>query len=81
MGVRRFGHGAVRGKLFANRMIKVFTPSFVDHSNINAQNLAVNEGVTRIDSSRFHVVMLGASAAGPRTSYGSRPGKGARYLC
>jgi hypothetical protein len=40
---------------FANRMIKVFTPSFADQSNTNAQNLPVKEGVARMDPSRFRV--------------------------
>jgi len=40
---------------FANRMITVFTPSFADHSNTNAQNLAVKEGVARRDPLRFRV--------------------------
>ena len=56
MGVRGFGNiGSVRCKLFANRMIKVFTPSFADQSNIDAQNLAVKEGVARLDTLRFRV--------------------------
>jgi hypothetical protein len=37
---------------FANRMIKVFTPSFADQSNTN---LAVKEGGALIDPSRFRV--------------------------
>ena len=36
----------------ANRMVKLFTPSFADRSNINAQNMAVKGGVTRVDSLR-----------------------------
>jgi hypothetical protein len=44
---------AVRCKLLPNRMIKVFTPSFADQSNTNAQNLEVKEGVARMDPSRF----------------------------
>jgi hypothetical protein len=36
-------------------MIKLFTPSFADQSNTNAQNLAVKEGVARMDPSRFRV--------------------------
>jgi hypothetical protein len=40
---------------FAIRMITVFTPSFADHSNTNAQDLAGMGGVTRMDSSRFRV--------------------------
>ena len=62
-------------------MTTVFTPFFADRSNTNAQNLEVNEGMARVDPSRFRVVMLGAGAADPRASYGPRLGKGARYLC
>jgi len=36
-------------------MIKVFTPSFADPSNTDAQNLAVKEGVERLDPLRFRV--------------------------
>jgi len=54
MGVRGFGNiGSVRCKLFANRMIKVFTPSFADHSKTNAQNLEVKEDVARMSTMRF----------------------------
>jgi glycosyltransferase involved in cell wall biosynthesis len=47
-------------------MITVFTPSFADASNTNAQNLTVKEVVARMDPSRFHVVMFGGGAADPR---------------
>jgi glycosyltransferase involved in cell wall biosynthesis len=47
-------------------MITVFTPSFADESNTNAQNLTVKEVVTRLDPSRFRVVMLGAGRPDPR---------------
>jgi glycosyltransferase involved in cell wall biosynthesis len=47
-------------------MITVFTPSFADESNTNAQNLTVKEVVTRMDPSRFRVVMLGAGRPDPR---------------
>jgi glycosyltransferase involved in cell wall biosynthesis len=47
-------------------MITVFTPSFADESNTNAQNLTVKEVVARLDPSRFHVTMLGAGAPDPR---------------
>ncbi len=47
-------------------MITVFTPSFADERNTNAQNLTVKEVVARMDASRFRVVMLGESAADPR---------------
>jgi len=51
---------------FANRMITVFTPSFADESNTNAQNLTVKEVVARMDPSRFRVVMLGSGEADAR---------------
>jgi glycosyltransferase involved in cell wall biosynthesis len=47
-------------------MITVFTPSFADESNANAQNLTVKEVVARMDPSRFRVVMLGAGVADAR---------------
>jgi glycosyltransferase involved in cell wall biosynthesis len=47
-------------------MITVFTPSFADESNTNAQNLTVKEVVVRMDPSRFRVVMLGAGRPDPR---------------
>lgn len=47
-------------------MITVFTPSFADADNTNAQNLTVKEVVARMDPARFRVVMLGSSAADPR---------------
>lgn len=47
-------------------MITVFTPSFADENNTNAQNLTVKEVVARMDASRFRVVMLGSGKADPR---------------
>ena len=47
-------------------MITVFTPSFADDDNTNAQNLTVKEVVARMDPARFRVVMLGSSPADPR---------------
>jgi glycosyltransferase involved in cell wall biosynthesis len=47
-------------------MITVFTPSFADDNNTNAQNLTVKEVVARLDSNRFRVVMLGASSPDSR---------------
>ncbi len=52
-------------------MITVFTPSFADESNTNAQNLTVKEVVARMDASRFRVVMLGNGETDPRIA--SRP--------
>jgi len=40
-------------------MITVFTPSFADESNTNAQNLTVKEVVARLDPARTRFVMLG----------------------
>jgi glycosyltransferase involved in cell wall biosynthesis len=47
-------------------MITVFTPSFADDDNTNAQNLTVKEVVARMDPARFRVVMLGLRAPDPR---------------
>ncbi len=47
-------------------MITVFTPSFADEDNTNAQNLTVKEVVSRMDPERFRLVLLGASAPDPR---------------
>ena len=47
-------------------MITVFTPSFADENNTNAQNLTVKEVVSRMDPARFRVVMLGSNTPDPR---------------
>ncbi len=47
-------------------MITVFTPSFADDDNTNAQNLTVKEVAARLDPGRFRVVMLGAGVADAR---------------
>ncbi len=47
-------------------MITVFTPSFADDDNTNAQNLTVKEVVARMDPARFRVVMLGSTVPDPR---------------
>ncbi|MGC1499424.1 MAG: glycosyltransferase family 4 protein [Terriglobales bacterium] len=52
-------------------MITVFTPSFADDDNTNAQNLTVKEVVARMDPARFRVVMLGLRA--PDARIASRP--------
>jgi glycosyltransferase involved in cell wall biosynthesis len=39
-------------------MIKVFTPSYADEENTNAQTLTVKEIVARLDPERFSVLML-----------------------
>jgi glycosyltransferase involved in cell wall biosynthesis len=52
-------------------MITVFTPSFADDDNTNAQNLTVKEVVARMDPARFRVVMLGLRA--PDARIAARP--------
>ena len=52
-------------------MLTVFTPSFADDDNTNAQNLTVKEVVARIDPARFRVVMLGSGA--PDARIAARP--------
>lgn len=47
-------------------MITVFTPSFADESNTNAQNLTVKEVVARLDPARYRVIMFGAGAPDAR---------------
>lgn len=47
-------------------MITIFTPSFADEADTNAQNLTVKEIVTRLPPERFRVIMLHESASDPR---------------
>jgi len=47
-------------------MITIFTPSFADESDTNAQNLSVKEIVARLDPERFRVTMFYESAPDPR---------------
>ena len=47
-------------------MMTVFTPSFADDQNSNAQNLTVKEVVARLDPARYRVAMFGSSAPDPR---------------
>ncbi|MFZ1130321.1 MAG: glycosyltransferase family 4 protein [Terriglobales bacterium] len=47
-------------------MITVFTPSFADDANTNAQNLTAKEIVSRLPADRFKVVLLGDGAPDPR---------------
>ena len=47
-------------------MITVFTPSFADESNTNAQNLTVKEVVARLDPARYRVIMFGATVPDAR---------------
>lgn len=52
-------------------MITVFTPSFADENNANAQNLTVKEVVARLDPSRFRVLMLASDR--PDNRIANRP--------
>jgi glycosyltransferase involved in cell wall biosynthesis len=47
-------------------MITIFTPSFADEANTNAQNLTAKEVVSRLPSDRFKVVLLGDGKPDPR---------------
>jgi len=47
-------------------MITIFTPSFADEANTNAQNLTVKEVVSRLPPDRFRVILLGGGAPDPR---------------
>lgn len=46
--------------------IKVFTPSFADENNTNAQNLTVKEIVARLSPEQFHVTMIAHGKPDPR---------------
>lgn len=48
------------------RLIRVFTPSFADESNTNAQNLTVKELVARWPADLFHITMICHGAPDPR---------------
>ena len=52
-------------------LIQVFTPSFADEANANAQNLTAKEVVARLDPDRFHVTLFSESTPDPRIA--SRP--------
>lgn len=52
-------------------MISLFTPSFADEDDTNAQNLSVKEIVARLDPNRIQVTMLHAGIVDPRIA--SRP--------
>ncbi len=47
-------------------MITIFTPTFADETNTNAQNLTVKEVVSRLPPDRFKVLLLGDGAPDPR---------------
>ncbi len=47
-------------------MLTVFTPTFADEANTNAQNLTAKEVVSRLPADRFRVVLLGDGPPDPR---------------
>lgn len=47
-------------------MINLFTPSFADEANTNAQNLSVKEIVARLNPTKVAVTMLHEGAVDPR---------------
>src|SRR5437879_4842548 len=47
-------------------MITIFTPSFADEADTNAQNLTVKEIVARLPFDKFRVVMLFENEPDPR---------------
>jgi glycosyltransferase involved in cell wall biosynthesis len=47
-------------------MITLFTPSFADEANTNAQNLTAKEVVSRLPADQFRVILLGDGAPDPR---------------
>jgi hypothetical protein len=69
-------------------MLTIFTPSFADEANTNAQNLTVKEVVSRLPPDRFRVLLLGDGAPDPRIGArenteilrSSRHGNTARWL-
>src|SRR5690349_13381555 len=46
--------------------ITIFTPSFADETNTNAQNLTAKEIVARLPADRFRVIMISEGKADPR---------------
>jgi glycosyltransferase involved in cell wall biosynthesis len=55
----------------APRLLRIFTPSFADEANTNAQNLTVKEVVARLDPARFHITLFCLQPPDPRIA--SRP--------
>src|SRR5258708_26290613 len=51
-----------------SRLLKVFTPSFADEADTNAQNLTVKEVVARLDPARFRVTMFFEPPPDPRSA-------------
>jgi len=47
-------------------MITIFTPSFADEANTNAQNLSAKEIISRLPADRFRVIMLSEGGPDPR---------------
>ncbi len=47
-------------------MLTIFTPSFADEANTNAQNLTVKEIVSRLPADQFRVMLLGDGSPDPR---------------
>jgi len=47
-------------------MITIFTPSFADEANTNAQNLTVKEVVSRLPPDQFKVILLTEGKADAR---------------
>jgi glycosyltransferase involved in cell wall biosynthesis len=58
-------------QLNSTRLITIFTPSFADENNSNAQNLTVKELVARLPGDKFHVTMICHDEPDPRIA--SRP--------
>ena len=56
----------VLASLLPQNMITVFTPSFADESDTNAQNLTVKEIVSRLSPDKFRIVMLHENGPDPR---------------
>jgi glycosyltransferase involved in cell wall biosynthesis len=57
--------------MLRSSLIKIFTPSFADEANTNAQNLTVKEVVARLAPERFHVTLFFERDPDPRIM--SRP--------
>src|SRR5258708_10343495 len=47
-------------------MITVFTPSFADEANTNAQNLTAKEILSRLPPDRFRLILLAGGTPDPR---------------
>jgi glycosyltransferase involved in cell wall biosynthesis len=69
-------------------MLTIFTPSFADDANTNAQNLTVKEVVSRLPPEQFRVLLLGDGEPDPRIRarenteilHSTRHGNTARWL-